>query len=71
MDHYTEMTNTITGNCEDEKQRLKSLRDEFIKREKKLNKAVNSGKKMPSELENFYESEMTIARNHQVSKVIS
>nr|CAD2192944.1 unnamed protein product [Meloidogyne enterolobii] len=65
MDHYTEMTNTITGNCEDEKQRLKSLRDEFIKREKKLNKAVNSGKKMPSELENFYESEMTIARNHQ------
>uniref|UniRef100_A0A915NH88 SH3 domain-containing protein n=1 Tax=Meloidogyne floridensis TaxID=298350 RepID=A0A915NH88_9BILA len=69
MDHYTEMTNTITGNCEDEKQRLKSLRDEFIKREKKLNKAVNSGKKMPSELENFYESEMTIARNHQISSV--
>lgn len=65
MDHFTEMTNTITGNCENEKERLKALKDGFIKREKKLNKAINCGKKMPSELENFYETEMVIARDHQ------
>lgn len=36
MDHFTEMTNTITGNCENEKERLKALKDGFIKREKKI-----------------------------------
>ena len=67
MDHFTDMTDTITGNCENEKERLKALKDGFIKQEKKLKKDVNSGKKMPSELENFYETEMTLMRDHQVA----
>ncbi|KAF7634469.1 hypothetical protein Mgra_00006138 [Meloidogyne graminicola] len=65
MDYFTEMTNIITGNCENEKERLKALKDGFLKREKKLNKQVNNGKKMTSDLENFYEMEMILAKEHQ------
>jgi hypothetical protein len=67
MEYFTKMTTIIARNCEDEKERLKTLQIGFGKREKDLSKAIERGKKNPMELDKFYERELAEMRDQQVN----
>lgn len=68
VDYFSKMTLTINRNCENEKERLKSLQAGFVKEERELTKAVERGKQTPEQLDNFYERELAEMRDQQAQR---
>uniref|UniRef100_A0A914D8S2 Uncharacterized protein n=1 Tax=Acrobeloides nanus TaxID=290746 RepID=A0A914D8S2_9BILA len=70
LNEFLSLSKKIYTNNENEKNRLKTLKDNFVKSEKSIHQAAKKGQKSKSEVSDFYKREMDNVVSQQAKRYL-